>query len=47
MPDFTENVDRHFNNNSMFLARLAKQLPIQNEKNKIKELKVLLIFAYE
>lgn len=33
MPDFTKHLDRHLNNNSMLLARLAKQHPSQNEKN--------------
>lgn len=46
MPDFTKNLDSHFNNKSIS-QRLAKQHPIQNEKNKTKEFKVLLIFAYE
>lgn len=46
MPDFTKNLDSHFNNKSVLLRRLVKQHPIQNEKKKTKELK-LLIFAYE
>lgn len=46
MSDFTKNLESHFNSKSMFL-RLAKQHPIQNEKNKTKEFKVLLIFPYE
>lgn len=33
MPDLTKHLDRHLTNNSMPLARLAKQHPSQNEKN--------------
>ena len=32
MPDFTKHLDRHLNN-SMLLARLAKQYPSEKEKN--------------
>lgn len=36
MPDFTKNLDSHFNSKSMLLRRLVKQHPIQNEKKKPK-----------
>lgn len=42
MHDFTKHLDRHLNNNSILLARLAKKHPSQNAKTKNQKSQVAL-----